>query len=264
MSDDTPILQPLADWRDPAAYDYTRALTRDGWAWEFLRRNPLYRAAWNEILRVNSPITVIPPRTAASFGVIAFENPQRTALDSGILWQPDNSPSVLQLRTDWGRATPAVETVNLDDLRERAAVIESAGTVHHLLFREDGRRLQLAIHCRALRGRISLLAEAPLGLAASKQHLSLMTRLADFLANGQLAARLYPPEARGRRLAVVLRALDAWLAKSPQRAIGRTVFDSDDIDHDWRDCDCPLRDRVRLTLRRGRWLLAGGYQTLLR
>lgn len=32
------------DWRLPAAYDYTKALFRSGWAWEFLRRNPSYAA----------------------------------------------------------------------------------------------------------------------------------------------------------------------------------------------------------------------------
>ncbi|MGX9182135.1 transcriptional regulator domain-containing protein [Mesorhizobium sp. BHbdii] len=28
------------DWQDDGAYEYTARLTRCGWAWEFLRRNP--------------------------------------------------------------------------------------------------------------------------------------------------------------------------------------------------------------------------------
>jgi len=32
------------DWRLPAAYAYTQDLSRSGWAWEFLRRNPTYQA----------------------------------------------------------------------------------------------------------------------------------------------------------------------------------------------------------------------------
>lgn len=31
------------DWRDVTAYAYTKDLTREGWAWEFLRRNPAFR-----------------------------------------------------------------------------------------------------------------------------------------------------------------------------------------------------------------------------
>lgn len=33
-------------WLHSANYDYTRHLTRRGWAWEFLRRNKHYIADW--------------------------------------------------------------------------------------------------------------------------------------------------------------------------------------------------------------------------
>ena len=36
----------VPDWRDPAQYPRDCSLRR--WAWEFLRRNPEYRAAWRE------------------------------------------------------------------------------------------------------------------------------------------------------------------------------------------------------------------------
>lgn len=32
------------DWRQPETYAYTATLTRAGWAWEFLRRNPAFQA----------------------------------------------------------------------------------------------------------------------------------------------------------------------------------------------------------------------------
>ncbi|BBD36278.1 hypothetical protein Amn_11580 [Aminobacter sp. Y103A] len=31
------------DWQDEKSYRYTRHLTRRGWAWEFLRRNPTFQ-----------------------------------------------------------------------------------------------------------------------------------------------------------------------------------------------------------------------------
>jgi hypothetical protein len=37
------------DWRNPDDYSYTAALGAEGWAWEFLRRNPVYRNDWVEI-----------------------------------------------------------------------------------------------------------------------------------------------------------------------------------------------------------------------
>ncbi len=39
---------PRPDWRDASSYAYTQALSSEGWAWEFLRRNPDYRAAWSQ------------------------------------------------------------------------------------------------------------------------------------------------------------------------------------------------------------------------
>lgn len=34
------------DWRNDADYDFTEELDLNGWAWEFLRRNPEYRNDW--------------------------------------------------------------------------------------------------------------------------------------------------------------------------------------------------------------------------
>lgn len=38
------------NWWDRSSYDYTAQLTRQGWAWEFLRRNPVFRQALAQAL----------------------------------------------------------------------------------------------------------------------------------------------------------------------------------------------------------------------
>ena len=42
----------LPDWRDPSAYPAPDDLSPDGWAWEFLRRNPRYQRDHQRWLRV--------------------------------------------------------------------------------------------------------------------------------------------------------------------------------------------------------------------
>ena len=37
------------DWRNPHLYEYTRALSRAKWAWEFLRRNCDYARDWASV-----------------------------------------------------------------------------------------------------------------------------------------------------------------------------------------------------------------------
>jgi hypothetical protein len=40
-----------ADWRDPAKYPDPKTTKPVRWAWEFLRRNPSYRADWERCVR---------------------------------------------------------------------------------------------------------------------------------------------------------------------------------------------------------------------
>jgi hypothetical protein len=52
------------DWREPADYAFTENLTPTGWAWEFLRRNPEYRADWKAVaavLKKHGPISKLKP-----------------------------------------------------------------------------------------------------------------------------------------------------------------------------------------------------------
>ena len=60
------------DWRDASSYDYTRDLTAEGWAWEFLRRNPRYCGAWRESCSGDGP------ETHASGGVRVIESHSRS------------------------------------------------------------------------------------------------------------------------------------------------------------------------------------------
>lgn len=41
----------MLNWQDPHAYDFTRRLTAEQWAWEYLRRNPQYREEWEEFIQ---------------------------------------------------------------------------------------------------------------------------------------------------------------------------------------------------------------------
>lgn len=252
-----PPLPTLADWRDPTSYAYTRDLTRDAWAWEFLRRSPAYRAAWDHV-RQSAQASV----DALRFGISTFEDPERTSLDAKILWRQDISSFVLPLRADGSHGADGATTFDLSRLRHRVAAQTSDAAAQHVLFLEQGRRLQIMVYGDDVFGRVRLFAQTPCHVDSVKRHASLLHRLTDFLAHDRLAPDLYPPEPRGRRLVVVLRVLDGWLAETAQRVIGSTVFNDDDR-QGWRDCPCPLRDRVRLTLRRGRWLMDGGYRTLL-
>lgn len=45
----TEVSGEAPDWRLPETYAYTQSLTRVDWAWEFLRRNPVFRRDVEEL-----------------------------------------------------------------------------------------------------------------------------------------------------------------------------------------------------------------------
>lgn len=73
--------RPCPDWRDPESYAYTRALSRDAWAWEFLRRNPRYRTDYSRVAgafrtarpaRVGVLAAVVMSEAALRWGLLPF------------------------------------------------------------------------------------------------------------------------------------------------------------------------------------------------
>ena len=42
----------MPDWRNPQDYVFTHNLTAGQWAWEYLRRNPVYRQEWGEFMAI--------------------------------------------------------------------------------------------------------------------------------------------------------------------------------------------------------------------
>jgi len=86
---DDAVVGPRPDWRDAASYEYTRDLTEEGWAWEFLRRNPKYARAWREhgsaaaATHDSGNVRVLaqaaPSKEAAAWGLLTFRRsePQR-------------------------------------------------------------------------------------------------------------------------------------------------------------------------------------------
>ncbi len=252
---------PLIDWCNPQSYAYTQRLSRDAWAWEFLRRNPDYRAAWAHMLGRASRV---PSLAARWFGLVTFEDPDRTAAEARCLWLPDVSSLVLPVWAEHRRMTADAVAQDLSALRPRAAVHLTDGAVQHVLFTEEGRRLQLLVHGEMLFGPVLLTTDCLVAPAALGRRLLLLRRVSDFMAYGRLAPTLYPPEPRAWRLTTVLRALDGSLAQAPLRAIAEAVFEPEDIAAGQRRSTACLKQVVRRAVRHGRWLMQDGYLSLLK
>ena len=252
---------PPLDWCDPQSYAYTRTLTRDAWAWEFLRRNPDYRAAWAHVV---GQVRRLPAPAARRFGLVTLEDPDRTSVEARCLWLPDTSSLVLPVWAAHRHATAAAARRDLSALCARAAVHVTDGAVQHMLFAEEGRRLQLLVQGEMLFGPVVLTTDCLVAPAALGRRLLLLRRLSDVMAQGHLVPALYPPAPRARRMSTVLRALDGWLAQAPRRTIAHVVFDDEDVDAEWSRSTGSMKQAVRRAIQHGRRLMQGGYLSLLR
>jgi len=88
----------MPDWRNLEEYAYTRTISPQGWAWEFLRRNKEYRAARAALLEIAmAEQKATRPDLAekknalrsqlASFGLLSFQDPELdAAYPLGPLW----------------------------------------------------------------------------------------------------------------------------------------------------------------------------------
>lgn len=64
------------DWRDKESYGFADTTSNEQWAWEFLRRSPLYESAWNDYQR--SGVIASAHELRTRFGVGGLCNPAET------------------------------------------------------------------------------------------------------------------------------------------------------------------------------------------
>lgn len=160
-----------------------------------------------------------------------------------------------------GHEGRAVTLADLPGLRR--ALLE--GRAAHILLDQSGRCLQLEI-----RGEVSLSApvELLLGLPVEpdrfKPALAAVAALGCLLAGRELPETFDGPARDNRRLDQALRALDGRRSGLSHRQIAVELFGQTRVDADWGRGADHLKSRIRRLIGRGRWLMGGGYLTLLR
>ena len=97
ISGGVPTCQP--DWRNRSHYDDTASLSRQGWAWEFLRRNPAFRKARKRLkpslMTIDSPAPAFKAvslfkalRSLEDWSVFYCDDLDKTAQDATVFWRP--------------------------------------------------------------------------------------------------------------------------------------------------------------------------------
>jgi hypothetical protein len=253
IPDRVDLLSPTMDWRDSDSYLWVTALPRPALAWEFVRRSPAYREAYqsSEFSQRGSP-----------WPMVRLENPRLDALHAVPAWTGSVCDEVLPLRTG-ARPQDAIRAaINVDRLRCRMTMLEDAAGTTHVLFAERGRQLHLAVEADPVAG-LALMTPALAPMPLTVKRTLALRRLSDLAEHGELRQHLYPAESRAPRFARILQALDGALAGARHRDIAVSLFGERRVTQDWASPDNHLRDHVRRAVAQGRTMMAEGFVRLL-
>lgn len=245
------------DWRDAAAYAPLLDAERSLFAWEWLRRDPGYRAAARP---GSAALPCRPPPRADEFGLVAFEPPHLGVPNARPLWRRDANAYVLTARAC--RTSAAMDRFDLDALRPLASVLEDDEGEHLLL--SDG---LLAVRLDGERGAFSsgpvALCYLIEGVASAEAPLLTLRRFLSLCRTGRFARSLHGREARARRWILMLRAWDALASGADQRQIAQELLSRSVSEPRWRSREASIRSQAQRLVHGARRMADGGYWELL-
>ena len=271
-----PFVHDSADplpWWLPRTYRWVADVPRKACAWEFLRRNPEYRAAWvasqsgQRLEQRTSGITIVngahSDAAARRWGLLGlFEDPDRDARHANVLWSTTVHPAVLPVVVVANSARGEQDLLPLSGYRCRTTIYVDPDGRQHVLFAQGGRFLQLEVKSGSVFSSGRLLPDVLASTAPVAVRTQTVRQLTDLAACRDLRASLYRPHAQGRRLIEVLQALDGERAGASRRDIAVALFGEERVRRGWRGAN--MRNRVRNAVRRGVALMNGGYVQFLK
>jgi hypothetical protein len=250
-----------ADWRDAAAYAPLLAADRSIFAWEWLRRDPHYRADAERALQGCGQLGV-KSTAAEQWGLHAFEPPHLTVPNARPIWRADVHPHVLAVHAEPAGTEP--DLFDLEHFRPVSTIVVAPDGREHLLICDGLRAIRLDVLTGTLAGGAAQLRYRLSGLASAERPLLTLRRLLALSRTSRFASSLHPREARAKRWLLMLRVHDALAAGADQRRIAAEMLSREAGALRWRS-RCPsVRLQVQRLVRGARLMAAGGYFELLR
>ncbi len=267
---DTP---PVCEAGSLASYKSLRTLPRQGWAWEYLRRNPAFRARLAEtfsaceqilehdrlrVFRIHDHTAAAPPEDCLFASSV--EHDVHSAV---IAWDPESNPSVLRAFAISASASRSAKVFELKESPLPTTLFISADGHQHLVVQDGERRVQLSVSGTSLLEPSALVVDTVGESGIDESQMETLRCFRDFRATGQLLDKYFPPARQADRLCFILQALDGWLAGASHRAIAGALYGEERVARDWSDPGENMRDRIRHAIVRGRTLMERGYRGFL-
>lgn len=235
--------------RAPAHYHALATIARDGWAWEFLRRNAGYAEAWHAA-------HPDPDR----WNLHRYVDPAVSADVAPTLWNKSGyTLSVNQVAA----SADYTHAFDLRDARCDVHRLRITDAREYVLILDEGRRLQLDITGSPIVGRTLLSPVAGRAAASSTRRIALAKALDHFVVHGRLPSRLYRGESGAYRLLFILMARDGVRDGASLEELAPVLFGTARLQHGGAKQMRALRAQISRAVARGEWLIEEGYRSLL-
>ena len=249
------------------------ARTSAGWAFEFLRRNPEFISAVESREKRTLPskavggvalVAVGEGESREGFGVLFCDRCDRPIDNTIVFWERDLSADIIDARIVNSLADETEDNVlKLEKFKCDKILLTGPDQTPQLLLKMGAKQIQInCIGGDFVSGGQAIIPQIAPDRNIERQLLA-MRRLFHLYSASEFAETLFKPDAKSARLGEVLTALDLWLRQTPMRDIAVALYGEQIVNDDWAPEGGYLIDRVRRSIRRGRFMMEKGYRQLL-
>jgi hypothetical protein len=254
-------------------YDYLAGITREGWAWEHLRRHPEFiREAYNQqdaVSRIDACRSIQllklrrPVPQAGKWGLIYYPHPDQRAVNADVFWSADQFPRQVEIMV-----TPRAEG-EVDEIFEETVRV---CRVKHLIDATGGEHLRIQGKCCSIQVRCHGLSLMQCDLVRMDFKISGFRDFEEKIRIMKAARAVYgdhtdapiPFTTEGERRRNGLMALDARQAGLSLSEIARLIFGETRVREEWGRDGRWMKDRVRGYIASATRIMEGGYRKLLK
>jgi hypothetical protein len=254
-------LPSTPNWQRAEDYAGLLRAGSEAFAWEWLRRDPSYRAAAMSAQPAGAsrPGVLTADPGAVAWGLHAFEDPAIPSGRARPVWTQAWFRGVLSAEAR--DAGPVNERFDLARFAALSTVARATSGAEHLLLSDGVSHLRLDIASGSLLSGPVCLSYRVSGLEALRGPLETLKGLVRLWQSGQLPRPV--PSARNRRLILLLRACDGLRLGASQRELAVVLLSGDAASRRWRIETPSLRTRAQRLAWGARAMAGGGYRRLL-
>lgn len=245
------------------------------WAWEFLRRNPDYVAAWRMSVSRRLPVVTLADGTrllrlrrrfpqAERWGLYVFADPACSGREAPVFWLPNVSRHTVRACCSPVNTTTGTTAFVLSNFAARRMAVIGADGIPVITMKADGISIGLAAQGWQVLTRpvtLTFQLDAFHDLGTQTECLRLLQRLSEIDDPKKIGRS---PWSNDERLRQALIALDGSLAGKTYREIAIMIFGEERVAADWNGASRFMKDRTRRLVAKGQELMNGGYRELLR